>query len=136
MRSGNAYKNMILESGTKLLIPQKIPKGYNHSYYTFAALFEGSNISWQEFRKKYIKNGGDGIYAAWQTVNNEPVFLKARKKGLYSGSMKISDSYGFGDVPVAEKIQKKIMQFTTNQKNDGEIKKQLRSLKKTLNYFE
>ena len=136
MRAGNAYKNMILESGTKLLIPQKIPKGYNHSYYTFAALFEGSNISWQEFRKKYIKNGGDGIYAAWQTVNNEPVFLKARKKGLYSGSMKISDSYGFGDVPVAEKIQKKIMQFTTNQKNDGEIKKQLRSLKKTLDYFE
>ena len=49
--------------------------------------------------------------------------------------MKLSDSYGFGDVPIAEKIQKKIMQFTTNQKNDSEIKKQLNALKKTLNYF-
>ena len=130
MQSGNAYRDMILKSRTELLVPQKIPKGYTHSYYTFAALFESSNISWQEFRKKYVENGGDGIYAAWQTVNNEPVFAIAKKKGLFSGSMKLSDSYGFGDVPIAEKIQKKIMQFTTNQKNDSEIKKQLNALKK------
>ena len=48
---------MILKSRTELFVPQKILKGYTHSYYTFAALFEFSNISWQEFRKKYVENG-------------------------------------------------------------------------------
>lgn len=135
MRSGNAYRDLIIQTKTKLLIPQKVPKGYIHSYYTFAALFNGSKISWQEFRKKYIENGGDGIYAAWQTVNNEPCFLNARKKGIYSGRMKLSDSYGYGEVPIAEKIQKNIMQFTTNQNSDNAIKIQLKALKKTLQYF-
>jgi len=135
MKSGNAYKNLLNESKTELLIPQKVPHGYKHSYYTFAALFDSNKISWQEFRKKYIQFQGDGIYAAWQTVNNEPFFAKAKKKGLFSGKTKISDSYGYGEVPIAEKIQKKIMQFTTNQKNDIEIKKQILALKKTLNYF-
>ena len=32
--------------------------------------------------------GGDGIYAAWTTVNNEPPFLNARKSGLISGDKK------------------------------------------------
>ena len=137
MRSGNAYRKLILSTKTDILIPQKIPAGFDHSYYTFAAIFNGAkyNVSWQKFRKKYIENGGDGIYAAWQTVNNEPCFIEARENGLYSGKMKISNSYGYGEVPVAEKIQKKIMQFTTNQKNDLAIKKQLNALRKTINFF-
>ena len=135
IKSGNAYRNLIIKSKTELLIPQKIPRGYVHSFYTFAALFNGYKVSWQDFRKKYVENGGDGIYAAWQTVNNEPCFLNARKKGIYSGSMKLSDSYGYGDVPVAEKVQKNIMQFTTNQNSDSAMKVQLNALKKTLNFF-
>ena len=80
--------------------------------------------------------GGDGIYSAWQTENNEPCFYNARKKGLYSGSMKISNSYGWGETPIAVKLQKNIMQFTTNQKNSKEIKKQILALKKTIEYFQ
>ena len=49
--------------------------------------------------------------------------------------MKISNSYGYGDTPIAKEIQKKIMQFTTNQKNLTEMKKQINCLKKTLHYF-
>jgi hypothetical protein len=59
-----------------------------------------------------------------------------RKSGLYSGSMKISNSYGWGDVKNAEKIQKKMMQFTTNQRNLIEMKKQENSLIRVLDYFE
>ncbi len=137
MQSGNAYLNLILDSKTNLLVPQRVPKGFKHSYYTFAAKFNGKNrISWQEFRKKYIKNGGDGIYAAWQTVNNEPCFFNAKKNGLFSGDLQLSKSYGTGEVPIAEKIQKSIMQFTTNQKNLFAIKKQINALKSTLKYFE
>ena len=40
-----------------------------------------------------------------------------KKKGLYSGSMKISNSYGWGEVKNGERIQKVLMQFTTNQRN-------------------
>ena len=79
--------------------------------------------------------GGDGIYAAWQTVDNETPFKKAKTTGLISGRKKISDRYGWGSVPNAHKIQKNIMQFTTNQKNHFELKKQLSALNKTLKYF-
>ena len=72
-------------------------------------------------RKKYIQNGGDGIYAAWKTVNNEPCFKDS--------------NIGWGDVPIAEELQKNIMQFTTNQKNKFERNNQFTALIKTLNYF-
>jgi len=121
MKMGNGYLNVIKESSTDILIPQYTPKGYIHSYFTFGCVFNGEKygIEWQEFRKKYIQNGGDGIYAAWKTVNNEPCFK----------------NIGWGNVPVAEELQKNIMQFTTNQKNKFERDIQLTALIKTLNYF-
>lgn len=138
IQMGNKFRKVISDRKSDILINQSIPKNFLHSYYTFPCLFNGKKygISWQEFRKKFISFGGDGIYAAWQTINNEPAFKKVRKKGLYSGSMKISDSYGWGDVSCGEKIQKNLMQFTTNQKNLTEMKKQQKSLIQTLNYFE
>jgi len=39
------------------------------------------------------------------TVNNKPCFNDAMKKGLYSGGMKLSSSYGREKVPVAEKFK-------------------------------
>ena len=121
---GNSYLKMILDSNTDLLKPQKSPSGFINSYYTFGALFNGDkhDIEWQTFRKKYIEFGGDGIYAAWKTQNQEPCFK--------------NNKIGWGDVPIAEKLQKNLMQFTTNQKNKSEIKVQVDALKKTLEYFD
>tara|TARA_R110000851_G_scaffold175863_1_gene322295 strand:- start:749 stop:2638 length:1890 start_codon:yes stop_codon:yes gene_type:complete len=120
---GNSYLKMILDSNTDLLKPQKSPDGFINSYYTFGVLFNGDkhSIEWQTFRKKYIEFGGDGIYAAWKTQNQEPCFK--------------NNKIGWGDAPIAEKLQKNLMQFTTNQKNNGEIKVQVDALKKTLEYF-
>jgi len=120
---GNSYLKMILDSNTDLLKPQKSPDGFVNSYYTFGALFNGDKrgIEWQTFRKKYIEFGGDGIYAAWKTQNQEPCFK--------------NNKIGWGNVPVAEKLQKNLMQFTTNQKNKNEIKVQVNALRKTLEYF-
>ena len=136
--AGLSFYKFIKRSGTKLLIPQKTPKKYTHSYFTFAAIFNGSQrgIKWQEFRKKFMSYGGDGIYAAWKTVDNEIPFKKARNNGLLSGSIKISKSYGWGQTPIAHKLQKKLMHFTTNQQNTLEVKKQINALKKTLSFFE
>ena len=119
---GEGYLKAILESNTDLLIPQVVPKGYTHSYYTFAALFNGSDyeITWEEFRKKYIEFGGDSIYAACKTVNKELAFR----------------NIGWGDVPVAEFLQKNLMLFTTNQKNEEERQIQINALEQTLAFFE
>ena len=136
--SGKEFFKLLNRKTSKLLVPQKVPKNYTHSYFTFPALFKGKKkgITWSEFRKKFLSYGGDGIYSAWQTVNNEPCFYNARIKGLYSGSMKISESYGWGEVPVAEELQKNLMQFTTNQHTTREIKKQILALEKTIDFFE
>ena len=119
-----SYLDAIDESGNDLLIPQFVPAGYRHCYYTFGAVFNGGKygLAWQEFRKKYIEFGGDGIYAAWQTVNNEPAFK--------------DNNIGWGEVPVAEKLQKVMMQFTTNQKDEAEMHIQAEALKKTLAFFD
>ena len=66
--------------------------------------------------------GGDGIYAAHQLVYNEPCFL--------------NNKIGRGKTPIAEKIQKELMLFTTNQKDAVERFTQLHALKNTLDYFE
>ena len=132
--SGKKYHEFFSNLKTDIFIPQHVPKGFKHTYFTYPVIFNGKKygISWKKFRDTFVKNGGDGIYAAWQTVNNETPFKKARKRGLYSGSMKISQSYGWGKTPRAESLQKKIMQFTTNQKNNHEIDLQIKAIKKTL----
>lgn len=118
---GKAYGEVIARDGRKLLKPQTLYPGHTHSYYTYAAQFLGeeAGIEWQTFRKKYIEFGGDGIYAAWQTVNNEPAFR----------------GFGRGAVPVAERLQKHMMQFTANQKDESERSAQAECLSKTLRYF-
>jgi perosamine synthetase len=121
---GNAYQKTIIESECDLLIPQEIPVGYAHCYYTYGALFNGKRygIKWHEFRKRYVELGGDGIYAAWQTVNKEPAF---KDNGI-----------GWGEVPTAERLQKQLMQFTTNQKDECERETQIRAMKRTLEHFQ
>jgi|TARA_B100001013_G_scaffold337449_1_gene257580 hypothetical protein len=65
--------------------------------------------------------GGDGIYAAHQLVYNEPCF---RDKNI-----------GFGNTPESEKLQKQLMLFTTNQRNEEERTIQIVAMEKTLDYF-
>ena len=134
---GNLFHKELLKLNTKLLIPQLVPKKFYHSYFSFAAKFEGIKygIKWQTFRKMFIKNGGDGIYAAWKILPDEGPFSKAMKFGLISGNKKISQSYGYGETPIARSLQKKIMQFTTNQKDKFQMMKQINALKKTIAHF-
>jgi len=118
---GLAYLETMNDSD--LFLPQKTEDGFRNTYWTFAARFLGNkyDISWFDFRKKYIENGGDGIYSAHQTVNNEPCFKNA--------------NLGYGDVPVAEILQKELMLFTTNQKDETERNIQKTALEKTIKFF-
>jgi perosamine synthetase len=108
---------------SKLLSPQFEPSGYYYTYYTFSAKFNGDahGISWFDFRKKYIENGGDGIYSASKLQHQEPAFRDAK--------------IGHGETPVAIDLQKKLMNFTTNQANKDERDIQIEAMNKTLKYF-
>jgi NAD(P)H-hydrate repair Nnr-like enzyme with NAD(P)H-hydrate epimerase domain len=65
--------------------------------------------------------GGDGIYAASKLLYQEPIFKQL--------------NIGKGKTPKAEKIQKQLMNFTTNQNSIQEIEKQCEILIATRKYF-
>ena len=119
MRVKSAKLFIDVMSNCDYLIPQNIPEGYTNSYYTLGAVYEGEKsigLSWEEFRKEYIKNGGDGIYGAWSVPYLEPViaerkFVK-RCPWVYENVI-----YGKGLCPIAEKLQPKLMQFKTNYRD-------------------
>ena len=88
---------------------------------------------WVEFRKKHVSHGGDGIYAAWALLYKEdsiPEILDMQKHmGL--PFMNVEE----GICPNAERVQPKILQFTTNQNTVEEMEKQAEALSKTLRYY-
>lgn len=106
-----------------LFIPQHVQNGYKCTYWTFAVRFLGNKygIGWQEFRKKYIEFGGDGIYAGNLLLYNEPAFR--------------NNNVGYGKAPIAERLQQELMLFTTNQKDFEERSAQITALKKSLEFF-
>jgi perosamine synthetase len=109
-------------AGCEWLVPQFVPSGFTPSYYTFAALFRGEEkrgVGWRDFRRKFIENGGDGIYAAWALVYNEPVF-----QGIVA------------HCPNAEALQPRLMQFTTNQATDEEMDLQMNALARTIRHYD
>ncbi|MBN2311184.1 MAG: DegT/DnrJ/EryC1/StrS family aminotransferase [Candidatus Hydrogenedentes bacterium] len=141
MRRTMAQRYLDVIGDHPLLRPQRVPGGCVHSYYTFAARFEGGQrgIAWKEFREKYKEHGGDGIYAAWSLLYNEPVIKEARFYGKgcptacphYAGAFNVEA----GQCPNAESVQPKLMQFTTNQAGEAECAQQAEAMRKTLDYF-
>ena len=74
------YINVIKDNNCNWLIPQKVPYGDRNSYYTFATKFTNIDFSWEDFRQRYIKNGGDGIYAAWSLCYQEDSIPDIKKR--------------------------------------------------------
>ena len=102
--------------GCDWLIPQKIPKGYVNTYYTYAVKYDGC-LPWKDFYNTYVEKGGDGFYAAWGVPYTEPVGV----------SLGLS-----GDCPIAEEIQPKLMQFKTNYRSIDEAKQKVDILKEII----
>ena len=121
---------------TNYLIPQKINKTAYSTFYTAAVkLKENSRISWKKFKEKFIFFGGrDGIYAPAQLLHDEPA-IKKFKIGRCFKTCKPSCVRKCKGTPVAKKLQKSLLLFTTNQNSDLEINKQELALKRTINYF-
>ncbi|MBO44519.1 MAG: histidine kinase [Rhodospirillaceae bacterium] len=117
------------------LIPQKIPSGYNNSFWTVAMRFEHKSVSWQEFRHKVIDFGGDGIYAAWALLYQESIFASGDWKKRCPPLYEPLNYPATGIYPNAESVQPKIMQFVNNYGSLEEAKPKVDALQKTINHF-
>jgi perosamine synthetase len=122
-----------LEGYEKLLVAQKTPNGCTNSYWTLATKLNTDLVSWHDFRDSFIRNGGDGVYAAWKLTYLEPMFenmsLLGRERFISSENLM---RYKPGLCPVAEEIQPRIIQFKTNYWNLDDAVEQAKVLKKTL----
>jgi len=132
--------NYFLEAvrGSQMLRPQAVPSDRTHTYYTLGLLFdeaEQTGVSWQEFRRKYIEFGGDGIYGAWSVPYLEPLMangiFRSRNPQVYE-----SVEYSEGLCPIAERLQSKIMQFKTNYRDLNLAEAKADALKRTIDFFE
>ena len=116
------------------LIPQKSPEGYLNTYWTYAVKYERNDISWNDFREKYIEFGGDGIYAAWALTYYETYATSGKWKEhcpwLYN-DISLSNC----DCPVSEDIQPKLMLFVNNYGSVDEALPKVDALSKTIEYF-
>lgn len=121
---------------TEWFTPQLVNKEYVNSYWTWATVLKKNDITWHDIRDLFIKNGGHGIYAAWQLTYLEPMFtnknLLGREKYI---SNKNFSNYTKGSCPNAEWLQPRLFQFKTNYWNYNEAEQQSEILYKTLKYF-
>lgn len=127
-----------------LLQPQEEPIGYQNVYWTFAAKYEGQRelgISWQEFREKFMQFGGDGIYAGWPPLYQEPVLRLIHTTGKFFSDENSHQGANFKGFLCgvhctnAEELQPKLMHFTTNQLTEKEMDIQAEALKRTIEFF-
>ncbi|MCX5855694.1 MAG: DegT/DnrJ/EryC1/StrS family aminotransferase [Deltaproteobacteria bacterium] len=119
------------------LIPQYVPEGYTNTYYTLGVVYEGDKsigVSWEEFRKAYINNGGDGIYGAWSVAYLEPMIAE-RQFAKRCPWVYENVKYEKGLCPVAESVQPKIMQFKTNYRDAKLAEIKAKVLLKTIRQF-
>jgi perosamine synthetase len=117
-------------------VPQRVDDQYVHSYWTWVGRLEYPQITWHQFRDRFVSLGGDGIYAAWKLAYLEPMFNNRNLLGRENFiSMENTAKYKLGLCPTAELLQRKLFQFKTNYWNIKNAEKQAEILKTTLSSF-
>jgi perosamine synthetase len=118
--------------GCAWLVPQSVPEGYAHSYWTYVLRLEnGGAFSWYDFRNKFRELGGDGVYAAWQLTYLEPA-LRGKSFGPPDEP---AQAYAPGLCPVAESVQPGLLQFKTNYLDMAVAERQANALAGTAAWF-
>lgn len=117
-------------------VPQKVGSDYVSSYWAWVCRLEHPSVGWHELRDAFQANGGHGVYAAWKLTYLEPMFqeldLLGRERFISTENLR---QYKQGLCPIAEDLQKKLMQFKTNYWNIAEAHEQADILRKTLSQF-
>ena len=119
------------------LIPQFTPDYIKNSYWALGIKYYGDDklgVSWFDFRKKYIKLGGDGIYGAWSVPYLEPS-IQNRAYHKFNPDVYENVKYEKGICPNAEEVQRRLMVFKTNYRSLELAKIKADILKQTIEYF-
>lgn len=133
MRTRSAQYFIEAIKNCEWLTQQTANYNFTHTYWTFPLLIEHEEISWVDFRDKFVELGGDGIYAAWKLSYDEPFYTA---KEFLGRELLINTSDKEIFCPVAEKLQPKLLQFKTNYWKSHKAKNQAKILKKTIEYFD
>ena len=120
-------------SGFDWFKPQYIGEGYVSSYWAFACHLDTNNVSWDDFRKEFLRRGGDRYYGAWKPTYMEPLF---QKKMYRQRTSLVQREYEQGLCPNAEFLQSRMKAFKTNYMDLSEAKQQAEVLNDTLNFFD
>lgn len=129
LRQVAAQRLMEAMADAPFLIPQRVPKGYVNSYYTLGVAFDPdcAGITWKEFRRLFVEEGGEGFYGCWAVPYLEPLI----RTGAYLARMPEGfpgREYPRGLCPVAEALQPRIMQFKTNYRDAQVLERQAEAL--------
>jgi perosamine synthetase len=122
------------------LVPQKVPAGSVHSYWTYAVRIARDDVDWAAFRRKFVELGGDGFYGAYLPVYREPVFarlseaVEARPQRYPHFAAALPD-YREVRCPAWEAIQPRVIQLKTNYFNVNDAERQAAILGETIRLF-
>lgn len=137
------FAAVIGDTGCDWLVPQRLFPGSKSAWWTFTVRYDGEErfgVSWQSFRERFMRAGGDGIYAAWQLAYREPAIERLGKSGhAFPAEAQFDTQYpwtvGMLDnitCPHAEALQPKLLQFTTNQSTEADRQQQASALRKVI----
>jgi perosamine synthetase len=122
-------------SKSKILLPQKRIPGSRNTYWTFAARFVHPDVKWQDFRKKFIEYGGEGVYGCWSLTYDEPVVATGEYK-YHNPPLYQNLEFDRNLYPNAELIQPQLMLFPMNYPSIEVARPQIAALEKTIRYYE
>lgn len=115
--------------GCSWLTPQKVPEGYEHAYWTYVLRLDRDDITWHDFRAKFVEFGGEPFYGAWRLTYLEPAF-QGKRFADYQWQ-----EFGPGLCPVAEATQPRLIQLPTNYFSEDVMERQAEALARTIDYF-
>lgn len=134
IKAAKHYDVILEETSCNFLRRQHVPDGWTHSYWCWSVLYipENANgVSHKEFRELLKTAGGSTVRAAWSVPYLEPLMstgaFRERLPHIYAGLM-----YPEGLCPVAERIQKGILQFKTSMRSKAEIKIEIDALRSAI----
>lgn len=122
------------------LVPQMIPEGYVHSFWTYAARITRDDLDWAAFRQKFVELGGEGFYGGWLPVHREPVFQELGSKVAshpdrypqWAGRM---PDYREVHCPVWESFQPRMIHLKTNSFDIDTAHRQADFFAETIRHF-
>jgi len=125
------------------IVPQKVPEGYENTYWTFTCRYLGDEeygLTWKDFYKLFKANGGDGFYGGLSVVYQEILFaeLGFMKSNYLPNESPFNKSFKYekGMCPNAERIQPQMMQFKCNYRNIETALEQSKILADTITQVE